>query len=150
MRRVDSSAPSSAKPSVKRGTAAAAPPRPGDPDVLLDVHVERGALLFVLFALGPSPAHAVRVRFNRALRDLEGTLLADNPLFTRLELLVPGRRVELLVDSFAGYRARRQPMQFEVRLDWRSDDGRALRRTLSHDLAAWVGLRTRLDDAPPR
>lgn len=119
--------------------------RPGDPDVLLDVEIERGALLFVLVGLGNTPAHAVRVRLNRAVRDLSGRLVGENPLFTHLELLAPGRRIALLVDSLAGYRARRQPMRFEARIDWRTDDGRALRRTLVHDLTAWSELRTLLD-----
>lgn len=115
-------------------------PPPGGPDVILDVEVERGAIHFVLACQG-GHAHGLRVRFSRVIRDLGGLRLNDNPLFSRLEFLPGGRRVRLLVDTLAGYGARRQPMQFEARLEWRSEDGTRLRRTICHDLSAWLQLR---------
>lgn len=113
-------------------------------DVILDIEVERGALHFVLASCGSAHAHAVRVRFSRVIRDLAGQRLNDNPLFTRLEFLPAGRRVRLFVDSLAGYARRRQPLQFQARLEWRGDDGRRVRRALSHDLLAWSQLRETL------
>ena len=109
-------------------------------DVILDVLVERGALHFVLACEG-GHAHAVRVRFNRVIRDLAGQKVNDQPLFTQLEFLAAGRRVALLIDTLAGYEQRRQPMQFQARLEWRSDDGRLLRRVIAHDLRAWTLVR---------
>jgi hypothetical protein len=110
-------------------------------DVILDVQIERGALHLIVAAHGTGAAHGVRVRFSRSIRDVAGMRLNDNPLFTHLEFLAPGRRVSLLVDSFASYVQRRQPMRFEVRIEWRDDAGRTLRRSLTHDLTAWSALR---------
>ncbi len=109
-------------------------------DVILDVLVERGALLFVLACEG-GHAHGVRVRFSRVIRDLTGQRMDEQPLYARLEFLAAGRRIPLLVDTLAGYLKRRQPMQFEVRIEWRGEDGRTRRRVIRHDLAAWTRLR---------
>ena len=109
--------------------------------MILDVEVDGGTLHFVLACIGPAPAHAVRVRFSRVLRDVAGLRLNDSPLFTQLEFMAPGKRVRLFVDTLAGYTQRRQPMRFEVKLEWRDDDGEMHRRTLIHDLAAWTMLR---------
>lgn len=120
-----------------------APPQPlpaTAADVTLDVEIERGALHFVLECRG-GHAHAVRVRFSRVIRDLAGLRINDNPLFSQLEFLPAGRRVGLLVDTLAAFQKRRQPMQFQARLEWRGDDGKRQRRTIHHDLAAWSLLR---------
>jgi hypothetical protein len=117
---------------------------PAAADVVLDTRVDQGALYFVLACSGPGAAHAVRARFSRTIRDLAGQRVNDNPLFSRLEFLAPGRRIDFFVDALAGYLKRRQPMRFEVRLDWRTDDGQAGRRTLTHDLTAWTQLRQSL------
>ena len=109
--------------------------------MILDVEVDGGALHLVLACIGPAPAHAVRVRFSRVLRDLAGLRLNDNPLFTQLEFMAPGKHVRLFVDTLAGYTQRRQPMRFEVKLEWCDDSGQSHRRSLTHDLAAWTMLR---------
>ena len=120
--------------------APAQPARPLDAAVFFDIEIERGALHFVLECRG-AHAHAVRVRFSRAIRDLAGLRVNDNPLFTSLEFRPAGRRVRLLVDTLAGFVKRRQPMQFQARLEWRSDAGQRARRTIAHDLVAWTRLR---------
>lgn len=125
--------------------SAPAPNSPPAPtDVWLDTRVEAGALEFVLRCNGPGGAHAVRLRFSRAIRDVAGERVNDNPLFTQLEFLAPGREVVLLIDTLAGYARRRQPMRFDVRIAWRDDAGRPGRRDLTHELAAWSRLRQRL------
>lgn len=116
---------------------------PGEPDVILDFEVARGAIHAILACEG-AHAHGVRVRFSRVIRDLGGLRLNDNPLFSNLEFLPAGRRVRLLVDTVTGYVSRRQPMQFEVRLEWRGEGGARLRRTIRHDLSAWLRLREML------
>lgn len=119
------------------------PLRPGC-DVILDVEIERGVLHLVLANIGMAPAHAVRVKLDKAVRDLAGQRVNDNALCTNLEFLAPGRRVRLLVDSLAGYVERRQPMKFGVKLQWSDDDGRLLSRSIMHDLTAWTQLRDTL------
>jgi hypothetical protein len=125
----------------------AAAPAPTAPptaaDVVLDIELDRGALHFVLACEG-GHAHALRVRFSRTVRDLAGLRVNANPLFTQLGFLADGRRVRLFVDTLAGYQQRRQPMQFEARLEWRGDDGKRRRRTIAHDLLAWTQLRETL------
>jgi hypothetical protein len=133
-------------PAAKRPSPMPTPPAPPPPlqpqaDVIFDVEITAGTLHFVLANIGPAPAHAVRVRFSRVLRDVAGLRINDNPLFTQLEFLAPGRRVRHFIDTLAGYAQRRQPMRFEVKLDWRDDAGHPHRRTLTHDLAAWSALR---------
>jgi hypothetical protein len=118
-------------------------PPSASPDVILDLEVSRGAIHLLLACEG-GHAHGVRVRFSRVIRDLAGERLNDNPLFSSLEFLAAGRRVRLLVDTLASYVSRRQPMQFEVRLEWRSEDGSRRRRTIRHDLSAWLHLREAL------
>lgn len=120
-----------------------APVSQGEPDVILDFEVTRGAIEVVLACEG-THAHGVRVRFSRVIRDLGGLRLNDNPLFSNLEFLAAGRRVRLLVDTLAGYVSRRQPLQFEVRLEWRNEGGTRMRRTIRHDLSAWLRLRDML------
>ena len=113
---------------------------PTGADVILDVLVERGALHFVLACEG-GHAHGVRVRFSRVIRDLAGQRVNEQPLYTQLEFLAGGRRIPLLIDTLAGYQKRRQPMQFEARIEWHSEDGRTRRRVIRHDLTAWTRLR---------
>ena len=123
------------------------PPPPLPPpnaDVILDVDTTDGHLHFVLANIGPLPAHAVRVRFSHVVRNLAGLRVGDNPLYAQLEFLAPGRRLPLFVDTLTGYLRRRQPMRFNVRLDWCDDAGHAQRRTITHDLTAWTQLRTTL------
>jgi hypothetical protein len=123
-----------------------APPQPAAPataDVILDVEIERGALHFVLECRG-GHAHALRVRFSRVIRDLAGLRVNHNPLFTQLEFLPAGRRVRLLIDTLAGFEQRRQPMQFQAKLEWHGDDGKLQRRSINHDLTAWTLLRETL------
>lgn len=122
---------------------ATAPPPAAPADVILDIEVDAdGTLHFVLANIGAAPAHLVRLKFSRALRDLAGQRVNDNPLYTQLGFLAPGRRVRLFVDTLAGYAKRRQPLAFGVTLAWCTDAGTAARRTLRHDLAAWMQLRT--------
>ncbi len=123
-----------------------AAPAPGIPysDVIFDVEIDRGALHFVLANIGSMPAHAVRVKLDRPVRDLADQQVDHNPLYTRLEFLGPGRRVRLLVDVLSEYERRRQPMKFGVALQWTDDTGHTRKRTLVHDLTAWTQLREAL------
>lgn len=114
-----------------------------DADVILDVLVERGVLHFVLACEG-GHAHGVRVRFSRVIRDLAGQRVNEQPLYGQLGFLAAGRRIPLLIDTLAGYQQRRQPMQFEARIEWQGEDGRTRRRVIRHDLAAWTRLRETL------
>jgi hypothetical protein len=104
-------------------------------DVILDVEFERGLLFLVLENLGDEPAHAVRVRFDGPLAGLGGERRIDRlRLFRRLEFLGPRRRIRAFLDRSALFFAREERTAFEVRLSWRTDDGRRRSRTIRHDL----------------
>ena len=44
---------------------------------IFDVEIERGMLHFVLANVGAAPAHAVRVKLDKAVRDLAGQRVVD-------------------------------------------------------------------------
>lgn len=109
------------------------PPR--EADVILDVEFEDGLLFLVLENIGFRPAHAVRVRFGGPLRGLGGEKRIDRlPIFQRLELLPPRRRLRIFLDRAALLFARAEPTELEARISWRNDDGARRSRTVRHDL----------------
>jgi hypothetical protein len=107
-------------------------------DVVLDVEFERGLLFLVLENVGDAPAHVVRARFDGPLNGLGGARRIDRlQLFRRLEFLGPRRRIRVFLDRSALFFAREDRTGFEVRLTWRTDDGKRSSRTIRHDLGAY-------------
>lgn len=107
-------------------------------DLVLDVEFDRGLFFLVLENLGDAPAHAVRVRFDGPLTGLGGDRRIDRlQLFRRLEFLGPRRRIRVFLDRSALFFAREEPSVFEVRLTWRTEDGKRRSRTIRHDLDAY-------------
>jgi len=107
-------------------------------DVILDLEFEDGLLFLVLENIGFRPAHAVRVRFAEPLRGLGGEKRIDRlQIFRRLELLGPRRRIRIFLDRSALFFAREEQTRLEVRIAWRTDDGRRGSRTVHHDLDAY-------------
>jgi hypothetical protein len=107
-------------------------------DVILEVEFEDGLLFLVLENIGCRPAHSVRVRFAQPLRGLGGEKRIDRlRIFQRLELLGPQRRVQIFLDRAALFFARGEPTRLEVRIAWRTDDGKRRSRTVRHDLGAY-------------
>ena len=107
-------------------------------DVILDVEFEHGLLFLVLENLGDAPAHTVRARFDGPLTGLGGERRIDRlQLFRRLEFLGPRGRIRVFLDRSALLFAREERTAFEVRVTWRTDDGRRRSRTIRHDLGAY-------------
>jgi len=107
-------------------------------DVVLDVELDRGLLFLVLENLGDAPAHAVRARFDGPLTGLGGDRRIDRlELFRRLEFLGPHRRIRVFLDRSALFFAREERTAFEVRLGWRTEDGKRGSRRIRHDLTAY-------------
>jgi len=88
--------------------------------------------------IGSRPAHAVRVRFAEPLRGLGGEKRVDRlRIFRQLELLGPRRRIRIFLDRAALFFAREEQTKLEVRIAWRTDDGKRGSRTVRHDLDAY-------------
>jgi hypothetical protein len=106
--------------------------------VILDLDFEDGLFFLVLENIGSRPAHSVRVRFTKPLRGLGGEKRIDRlRIFQRLELLRPQRRVQIFLDRAALFFTRGEPTRLEVRIAWRTDDGKRRSRTVRHDLGAY-------------
>ena len=115
----------------------AGPPTPA-PDVLLDVEFDRGLLFLVVANAGERPALAVQVRFERPFRGLGGTVdMAALRLFKRIEFLPAGKEIRTLLDSAAGYFARREPTKLAATILWRDEQGAKRERRVVHDLAIY-------------
>ena len=79
--------------------------------------------------------HLIRV-FNAAAPEIQGRI--DRlELFRRLEFLGPHRRIRVFLDRSALFFAREERTAFEVRLGWRTEDGKRGSRRIRHDLTAY-------------
>ena len=114
--------------------------QPVGPEVVLDVELRSGAFVLVLANTGTSTAFEPRVSFASKLIGLQGELVvSDLPIWTRLAMLRPGSRVDVVLDAQA---ARRDPgdRRFTVTVTYRDGSGRGVERAFTHDLEAYVGL----------
>jgi hypothetical protein len=110
------------------------------PEVVLDVELRSGAFVLVLANTGTSTAFEPRVSFASRLVGLQGELVVSElALWTRLAMLRPGSRVDVLLDVQA---ARRDPedRRFTVTVTYRDGSGHGVERTFTHDLEAYAGL----------
>jgi hypothetical protein len=109
-----------------------------EPDVILDVELDRGLLFLALENLGDLPAHTVRVRFEQPLHGLGGERRIDRlQIFRRLEFLGPHRRIRVFLDRTALFFGREEPTELAVTVTWRTDEGQRRRREIRHDLTAY-------------
>lgn len=109
---------------------AAAP----DDGVVVDVVFEDGLLYLELANLAERPALNVTCSFDPPLVDLQGRDVSKLALFRRLEFLGPGRRIRTLLDSTAGYFARKSASQVTVVVGYERPDGERRKTRLTHDL----------------
>ena len=102
-----------------------------DADVILDVVFDRGLLFLVVENPGDSPAHSVRVKFDRPFSGLGGTKKMQRlALFRKLEFLAPRKSIEVFLDRSASYFARDEPTQLTAAISWRTSEG--ARRSTHH------------------
>jgi hypothetical protein len=115
--------------------------RRADADVLLDVDFEDGLIFLAVVNLGDLPAHRVRVKLDPAPHGLGGRTRADRlALFSRLELLAPGKRIRVFLDRAALYFAREEPTQLTATATWVTDSGERRERVVQHDLGIYRDL----------
>lgn len=115
--------------------------RPREADVIVDVVFADGLLFLDVVNLGEQPAHRVRVRFDPPFRGVGGKRKASSlSLFRRLDFLAPGKRIRAFLDRSELYFARGEPTRIDVRVSWRTDEGRPRTRELRHDLEVYRDL----------
>jgi hypothetical protein len=124
---------------------------PSDADVILDVVCERGLLSLVLANIGERPAHAVRVKFDGAVRGLGGARRIDRlALFRKLEFLAPRKSIEVFVDRSDSFYARAETTRLTATVAWRTDGGERRTRTIRHELEVYRDLVTIDREVPHR
>ena len=121
--------------------AAAKPPGENDPDVILDVIFEDGLLFLALRNIGPTPAVAVSVQFEKPLMGLDGTReISALALFRQLAFLAPQREIRAFLDSGAAWFARRQPAIVKATICFHDRAGRRFQSVIRHDLRIYKDL----------
>jgi hypothetical protein len=111
-----------------------------DDGVVVDIVFEDGLLYLELANLAERPALHVRCRFDPPLIDLRGRDVAELPLFRHVEFVGPGRRIRTLLDSSAGYFARKSAERIKIAVEFERP-GEARRTTeIAHDLAVFREL----------
>ncbi len=125
--------------------------RRNESDVILDVDFTRGLLFLAVENIGGLPAHRVRVRISPPLRGLGGRRRFDRlALFSRLELLAPGKRIRVFLDRAPLYFARDEPTRLTATVTWRTDAGEKRERVIRHDLGIYRDLAYVHTEVPER
>jgi hypothetical protein len=121
-----------------------------DGEVIVDVVFDRGLLFLVLANLGDRPAHAVRVKFDRAFTGVAGTRRIDRlALFRKLEFFAPHKSIEVFLDRSDAYFARGEPTELTARVTWRTPEGARRAATIHHDLEIYRDLGYIEREVPP-
>ena len=110
-------------------------------DVILDVVFDRGLLFLVVENTGDSPAHRVRIKFDKPFGGVGGTKKMQRlALFRRLEFLAPRKSIEVFLDRSASYFARDEPTELTAAISWRTSAGERRSSTIHHDLEIYRDL----------
>jgi hypothetical protein len=105
-----------------------------DDGVVVDVVFDGGLLYLELANLADRPALKVACTFDPPIVDLQGRDVSELPLFRNVEFLGPGRRIRTLLDSSAGYFARKAATRVSVAVEYERPDGERAVTQVAHDL----------------
>ena len=105
-----------------------------DDGVVVDVVFDGGVLYLELANLADRPALNVSCTFEPPLVDVEGRDVSKLPLFSHVEFLSPRRRIRTLLDSTAGYFARKAATRVSVAVEYERPDGPRAVTEVAHDL----------------
>ena len=105
-----------------------------DDGVVVDVIFDGGVLYLELANLADRPALNVSCTFEPSLVDLEGRDVSKLPLFRHVEFLGPRRRIRTLLDSHAGYFARKAATRVSVVVAYERPKGERHVTEVAHDL----------------
>jgi hypothetical protein len=115
-----------------------------DDGVVVDVVFEDGVLYLELANLADRPALDVRCSFDPALVDVQGRDVSDLRLFRRAEFLAPRRRIRTLLDSVAGWSARKGPARVTVAVEYERPGEPRRGTKVTHDLELYRELAYRV------
>jgi hypothetical protein len=105
-----------------------------DDGVVVDVVFDGGLLYLELANLADRPALRVACSFDPPIVDLQGRDVSELPLFRHVEFLGPQRRIRTLLDSTAGYFARKAATRVSVTVEYERPDGERAVTQVAHDL----------------
>jgi hypothetical protein len=111
-----------------------------DDGVVVDIAFETGMLYLELVNLADRPALNVRCRFEPPLVDLQGRNVTELPLFREVAFLGPRRRIRTLLDSSAGYFARKSATRVTVTAEFERPGEPRRTTKVAHDLAVFREL----------
>jgi hypothetical protein len=108
------------------------------PDVIVDFLFEDGMLFIAVQNIGSEPAKRVHVVFDPPFMGLGGTAsIPDLPLFRNIEFLAPSRSIRTLLDSSAGYFARKEPEHIAATISYCDRADHEFSCTIRHDLTIY-------------
>lgn len=111
-----------------------------DDGVVVDIVFEAGLIYLELTNLSDRPALNVRCRFDPAPVDLQGRDVSQLPLFRHVEFLGPRRAIRTLLDSSAGYFARKSAPRVTVAVEYERPGEQSRTTEVAHDLAIFRDL----------
>ncbi len=108
------------------------------PEVIADFDYSDGLLFATLANVGSSPAYRISVKFDKRVGILGGERkLAAVSIFKRLQLLAPGKKLSVFLDSFGSYVGRGEPLELKVSVSYYNSEGRRFAETINHDLSIY-------------
>jgi hypothetical protein len=113
---------------------------PPDDGVVVDIVFEAGLLYLELVNLAERPALNVHCSFDPPLVDLQGRNVTELPLFREVAFLGPRRRIRTLLDSSAGYFARKSATRVKVSVEFERPGEPRRTTEVAHELAVFREL----------
>lgn len=115
---------------------AAAP----DDGVVVDVVFESGLLYLELANLADRPALNVSCKFEGRLVDAQERDVSELAVFRHVDFFGPGRRIRTLLDSTAGYFARKPQTRVAVTVEYERPGEPRRTTEVTHDLEIYREL----------
>lgn len=113
----------------------------GDPNVIVDFHLENGCFFLVVTNLGDQPGHAISTTFEPSFSGLGGSRqIPQLTLFDGIGFLPPGKAVRAFVDRAASYFDREEPTVIQTEVSFEDDSGHEFHNRATHDLDVYRDL----------
>ncbi len=111
------------------------------PEVIVEFLFDRGLLFVAVRNIGELPAVGISVRFDPALRGLNGSReISAQALFRGIEFLGPNREISTLLDRSDSFFGREPATRVTVEVRYAGRDGRRYEETIRHDLEIFRDL----------
>lgn len=105
------------------------------PEVIVEFLFDRGLLFVAVRNIGERPALEVSIRFDPALRGLNGSRdMSAQALFRGIEFLGPGREISTFLDRSDSFFSRQPVTRFSVEVRYADRDGLRYEESIRHDL----------------